>query len=89
MAHTPGPWTVSGISGGQIYKSNYPYSATFVADCNSSITDDDMQKDNARLIAAAPDLLIACKAALNDRRYADWPGVADLLIAAIARAEGR
>ena len=46
-------------------------------------------KANARLIAAAPDLLVAAKAALNDRMYKHWPGIADLLIAAIAKAEGR
>jgi predicted nucleic acid-binding protein len=44
---------------------------------------------NARLIAAAPDLLASCRAALNDRQYKDWPGIADLLIAAVAKAEGR
>lgn len=43
---------------------------------------------NARLIAAAPDLLTACEAALNDRMYKDWPGIADLLKAAIAKAKG-
>lgn len=43
---------------------------------------------NARLIAAAPELLLAVKAALNDRRYLDWPVIAELLIAAIAKAEG-
>lgn len=44
---------------------------------------------DAQLVAAAPDLLTACRAALNDRQYKDWPGIADLLIAAIAKAEGR
>ena len=43
---------------------------------------------DARLIIAAPDLLVAAKAALNDRMYKDWPGIADLLIAAIGKAEG-
>lgn len=42
-----------------------------------------------RLGRQQDDLLIACKAALNDRMYKDWPGIADLLIAAIAKAEGR
>lgn len=43
---------------------------------------------NARLIAAAPELLDACKAALNDRMFKDWPEIATLLMAAIAKAEG-
>lgn len=43
---------------------------------------------DARLIAAAPDLLVACKAALNDRMFKDWPGIAALLMDAIAKAEG-
>ena len=103
MAHTPGPWTVSGISGGQIYKSNYPYSATFVADCNSSITDDDMQKDNARLIAAAPDLLDAlreqgipydgslcfCGVAIGNPMQGGHSKRCGNAQAAIAKAEGR
>lgn len=80
MAHTPGPWIVSGISGGLIYKSNYPDSATFVADCNSSITDDDMQKDNARLIASAPDLLAALKKAEDSLDHL-WAAIGDRLLA--------
>lgn len=34
-------------------------------------------------------LLTACKAALNDRMYDEWPDVADLLMDAIRVAEGR
>jgi hypothetical protein len=41
---------------------------------------------NARLIAAAPDLLVACEAALNERMFKDWPDVATLLIKAIKKA---
>ena len=44
---------------------------------------------HARLFSAAPDLLVACEAALNDRMFKDWPGVATLLINAIAKARGK
>ena len=48
----------------------------------------DAERDaNARLICAAPDLLAACEAALNDRMYKDWPQVADLMKAAIKKAK--
>lgn len=43
---------------------------------------------DARLMSAAPELLAACKAALNDRMYREWPAIADLLKAAIVKAEG-
>ena len=43
---------------------------------------------NAHLIAAAPDLLNACEAALNDRMFKDWPEVATLLKNAINKARG-
>lgn len=32
-------------------------------------------------------LLVACKMALNDRQFDDWPTIAPHLIAAIAKAE--
>ena len=41
-----------------------------------------------RLCAAAPDLLIACRVALNDRMYKDWPKIADILMNAIIKAGG-
>lgn len=48
-------------------------------------------EDNARLIAAAPGLLAACKRALEHVEYTDghdWP-VAAMLRKAIAKAEGK
>lgn len=38
---------------------------------------------------AAPDLLEACEAALNDRMYKDWPEIATLLMNAIEKAKGK
>ena len=43
---------------------------------------------NAYLAAAAPELLTACEAALNDRMFKDWPEIATLLKNAIAKARG-
>ena len=88
MAHTPGPWT---------YRGHSDRSPNRIAAADDTVIMDDEEyyqrcspnDADWPLIAAAPDLLAACKAALNDRMYTDWPGVADLLLAAIAKAEGR
>lgn len=48
----------------------------------------DIVQANANLIASAPDLLMACEMALNDRMYKDWPSIADALMAAIVKAKG-
>ena len=55
-----------------------------------SIDFQEMQKANARLIAASPDLLAACRAALEDCQSDDWAesGLGKQLQAAIAKAEG-
>lgn len=44
---------------------------------------------HARLFAAAPDLLVACEAALHDRMFKDWPEIATLIKNAIAKATGQ
>lgn len=87
--HTPGPWTVNGFGG------------SFEVLCRTrdgvAVSAGEIPKDgiaNARLIAAAPDLLEAAKDALYtlDRLPADTvtaPGVSRSLRAAIAKAEGR
>lgn len=91
MSHTPGPWTAEGsIIGADrtvvAYRVNRP------AGGNQRVED-----ANARLIAAAPDLLEACKLAKDritelandaDCCWLDWPGAYEI-DAAIARAEGR
>ena len=81
MTHTPGPWTISGwairMSGGH------------------KLANFDMMPDkaNARLIAAAPELLEACEAtldALTELIGADYDltGEQAKLRAAIAKAKG-
>ncbi len=86
-AHTPGPWaTARGFEGQTVVGSD----GVLVADC--SIIDRLGQRTgpectaNARLIAAAPDLLEALKAvvAIADRRTVEF----DAAHAAIAKAEG-
>lgn len=99
--HTPGPWTVSHpaisfqITAGKIHV------ADAFAKVSAGISDkyilESEAEANARLIAAAPDLLDACKQAV--KRYcgchntedANWHGQScpmPVLIAAIAKAEG-
>ncbi len=64
MAHTPGPWKVNHLPwciyvGHGVEDSVTGHSAESIA---YNVTGD----DNARLIAAAPDLLKACKAFMAD-----------------------
>ena len=85
-AHTPGPWMTdvdcSGWSVGTVDK--------FIAFTNGEHSDEDISPDeeaaNARLMAAAPDLLEALKRVCSHgyRTSPDW----DNARAAIAKAEG-
>ena len=89
--HTPGPWTQNR----NVVWSDSCKDCGYIAECRNEI--------NARLIAAAPDLLEACKAVrgyveawamhLNDtgrqKASADVLTAWDKLLAAIAKAEGK
>lgn len=86
MTHTPGPW---------VREPEYEGDpATFVhakgraiADCHNGYGEED--EDNARLIAAAPELLAALKALANLDKRCGWHSAAlDQANAAIAKAEG-
>jgi len=88
--HTPGPWKYSTNVG--------PTKALIVENDGSTVveignrTHDSRFVHNARLIAAAPDLLEACKVALEsseDEYGGGWTHVNDALRGAIAKAEGR
>lgn len=59
VGHTPGPWHVGMRPGPMIYAKD----GGWVARCDLSLMSD--QAANARLIAAAPDLLAACEAMLD------------------------
>jgi hypothetical protein len=96
MAYTPGPWSVIEGESNCTHPDDECYGCVDGPDdftiCDVFADTDELKvaaPSNARLIAAAPDLLEAAKAALNDRMYKEWPGVADLLIAAITKAEGQ
>jgi hypothetical protein len=96
--HTPGPWFV-GAQNDALFiidkkprpSNDYPWHDYDVAAIAKVYRDGDngIEDANANVLAAAPQLLAACKAALNDRMFKDWPDVAQLLIDAIAKAEGR
>ncbi len=98
-AHTPGPWTaqrprgVMPAGGGE-----WPRSLIFAEGVGQRVADAywpcDEQEANARLIAAAPDLLAACEAILGPMDYYDpvkgFPLYEpfQMLKAAIAKAKG-
>ena len=91
MNHTPGQWVVSGL----IVNSGAP-NYTPVADCE---TDTEWMAENARLIAAAPDLLEALQSIAHfipttsaaeggASKYSANVVAADMVRAAIAKATG-
>jgi hypothetical protein len=96
--HTAGPWFVSGVrfkmNGGEWHSINR-YDEANKRDQNIACVGYDPRTGDgmldARLIAAAPDLLAACKALYATHK----PGkgqcckAADMAIDAIAKAEGR
>lgn len=81
MKHTPGPWRTTGS-----LISNE--SRVLVASL-SGASDDDVEAANARLIAAAPELLAALKEVVEAQKggYLGW-GHIDAASAAIAKATG-
>ena len=58
MKHTPGPWKDDGQDKNSIIISSQWGTVARVVDCGDVV----QTGDNARLIAAAPDLLAACRA---------------------------
>lgn len=91
--HTPGPWNLSANEDGRTYVEASNDTADDIA---ALLMDHDQQQNaaNARLIAAAPDLLAACKAILArfelEPAGSVFPAAAlqTDLRAAIAKAEG-
>jgi len=103
MKHTPGPW-IAHPCPPDVNKGNFWIAGPLTLDGYSDIAEintvttrgHDETKANAFLMAAAPELLEACKAALNFLDYIPpsdkkWSKVEvlDMLDAAIAKAEGR
>ena len=95
--HTPGPWRLVGIRGVVMATNqNSPSELICVADCRTVDVTTDEALANARLIAAAPDLLAACKVMvakcaghMPDPRYPAWhKDCCEVARAAITKAEG-
>lgn len=88
--HTEGPWRVSlhRCSNGDLLRVRPIGSNTPVCGVHRSGGRFDEARANARLIAAAPDLLAACKLALARGRVDDSEAAMNQLAAAIALAEG-
>lgn len=97
MSHTPGPWTI-GPADWMISQKhgvgwrNFPVRAPGWYDVATVYCDeDDAEQDaNVNLIAAAPDLLEACKYMLENAESQGW---SEFMLgsarAAISKAEGR
>ncbi len=96
IKHTPGPWTVTdNTTQGVGHQLRVDSNDGAIADCGRNPFVDDEMRANARLIAATPELLEACKAAML---WAKTPGnhggnpychnFMGLIEAAIAKAEG-
>jgi hypothetical protein len=88
MTHTPGPWHI-GVRTAHSKRDVYGERGELVALADAVFTDLATAQANARLIAAAPDLLSQCETVL-----AAWRGIgpvidADKLESAIARAKGQ
>jgi hypothetical protein len=78
--HTPGPWFVKEI------KVMHGV-AHDISSADSPIVNDVQRLSDAHLIAAAPDLLLACKLALSS--CDPHAATTRLIEAAIAKAEGK
>jgi hypothetical protein len=101
--HTPGPWEVPTASLTSVWHGDEQVaSCHWTIECpNCGDTDPDyragrrefdpsgVRQANARLIAAAPDLLAACRVALIDASWGGTDATRRQLQAAIAKAEGR
>lgn len=84
--HTPGPWVISGSS---IWNTE-THRAIYASGCKPISKRDEEGQANARLIAAAPDLLEALELALANLKpkYSQDHIVVKKLTEAIAKANG-
>ncbi len=91
--HTPGPWTIYNTDGLKILKNWRVKGSVGYQVCTmNTATTTEEEYANARLIAAAPDLLEACKRALavleKEPACQIYSAHAQIVRAAIARAKG-
>jgi hypothetical protein len=94
--HTPGPWRKGGVSGGAVWFGEKMVAAVYGDDPDCKA--DERMQANARLIAAAPDLLSALERAKDvlsgvqeDRFDLDMDEIniaINIVDAAIAKATG-
>ncbi len=82
--HTPGPWYFDGLYVLQVDR------ATVIAEINHGAMTDIQCKANARLIAAAPEMLGALESVIKSKVLANKDNVelAKLVISAIVKARG-
>jgi hypothetical protein len=85
--HTPGPWTV-GPSCNEIINVDHGYLPFSIAAGYTLIGALYEDGDDARLIAAAPELLVAIKSLLSCIDPQDFPDEVAFADAAIAKATG-
>lgn len=96
IEHTKGPWTVEAVNSERLHDIclDYPVPAggnpilvaTVFGDDDLPPIDNREASANARLIAAAPDLLAVCKALLDPLRANTLKEVIRMAGAAVARA---
>ena len=74
MSHTKGPWTRGGLTsdGWHIYAGEVPIAQTMATVPESE------ERANGRLLAAAPDLLEACKNAVTSLAITELPRRSDV-----------
>lgn len=85
MSHTPGPWTAKPMGGRILLNGSNCYEVTEVFNDEGGFNPADIN-----LMAAAPDLLDACKYMLENAESQGW---SEFMLgsarAAISKAEGR
>lgn len=93
MKHTPGPWIFEEVRGSDdktlVYRRILNVGNVYKQKGIASTGIDEEAEANARLIAAAPELLEACKAVANDTSHAIMGKLQAQLRIVIAKAEGK
>ena len=86
MKHTPGPWAVTDDKLG-VFSANMPlYQNKVIANCGAVARERAENEANARLIAAAPDLLAACQAAIEEQSIGMYGAISNECIAKLRAA---
>jgi hypothetical protein len=83
-AHTPGPWMISPRNAWRICNGK----DNTIASTGGDSTLAGHHEANARLIAAAPEMLAALGRLVNDSMFKDHPEASQMAIDAIAKATG-